>query len=50
MDSTTKAVVTALWLSLGLFVLYPIVRLLWIAFSVDGSFTLANFMPVITIL
>jgi len=41
-------VIATLWLALGVFVLYPAFRLLWIAFWVDGRLSFANFMPVIT--
>ena len=47
-DPATRAVVAMLWLALGIFVIYPALRLLWIAFWVDGRFTLANIAPVIT--
>jgi len=48
LDPLTRAVVAALWLALGIFVLYPAFRLLWLAFWVEGKFSLANFAPVIT--
>lgn len=44
----TRTVVIALWTVLGIFVIYPICRLLWLAFSVNGSFSLVNFAPVVT--
>lgn len=48
LDALTRAVVASLWIALGVFVLYPAFRLLWLAFWVDGSLSLANFAPVIT--
>lgn len=48
LDPLTRAVVAALWIALGIFVLYPAFRLLWLAFWVEGKFSLANFAPVIT--
>lgn len=48
LDSAAKAVVTALWLSLGVFVVFPFVRLLWITFTVDGAPSLGTLIPVAT--
>ena len=48
LDTTTRFVIALLWISLGIFVLYPALRLLGITFWADGRFTLANFSPVIT--
>ncbi len=48
LDFLTRAVVASLWIALGIFVLYPAFRLLWLAFWVNGSLSLANFAPVIT--
>lgn len=48
LDPVTRSVVLALWIALGVFVVYPAVRLLAIAFVVDGHFTLANFAPVVS--
>lgn len=48
LDPAARAVVAALWIALGIFVVYPAFRLLWIAFWVDGRFTLANLAPVLT--
>ncbi len=47
-DFTTRSIVALLWILLGVFVVYPSLRLLWIAFWADGRFTLANFAPVVT--
>ncbi|MDO4937982.1 MAG: iron ABC transporter permease, partial [Sutterellaceae bacterium] len=46
-DLTTKLTVVMLWLLLGVFVVYPLVRLLGMTFWVDGSFTLENLRPFI---
>lgn len=48
LDTTTRLAVALLWISLGIFVLYPALKLLGITFWADGRFTLANFSPVIT--
>jgi iron(III) transport system permease protein len=42
-NPTLAPVLTALWIILILFVLYPAVKLLVITFSADGSFSLQNF-------
>ena len=34
-----------LWVLLAVFVVYPLVRLLAMAFTADGSFTLENLRP-----
>lgn len=44
-DTASKLAVLMLWLLLGVFVVYPLVRLLGMTFWVDGSFTLANLKP-----
>lgn len=44
-DLSTKLTVLMLWLLLGVFVIYPFLRLLGVAFFVDGSFTLDNLKP-----
>ncbi|MEG1912990.1 MAG: iron ABC transporter permease [Cloacibacillus sp.] len=41
-DPALIPVITALWLALGLFVIYPFVKLLLTTFTVDGRFTMAN--------
>lgn len=46
-DAATKLTVLMLWLLLAAFVVYPLARLLLMAFTVDGSFTLANLRPFI---
>ena len=47
-DPALIAAITALWLSLGVFVLYPFVRLLQVTFFADGYFSLASLMRVFT--
>ena len=44
-DVATKMAVLMLWLLLAAFVIYPLSRLLFMAFTADGSFTLANLRP-----
>lgn len=44
-DVVTRLTVWVLWLAMGLFVVYPLVRLLGMTFWVDGSFTLENLKP-----
>ena len=44
-DTASKLAVLMLWLLLGVFVVYPLVRLLGMTFWVDGAFTLANLKP-----
>ncbi|MGN1149091.1 MAG: ABC transporter permease [Sutterella sp.] len=44
-DTASKLAVLMLWLLLGVFVVYPLVRLLGMTFWVDGSFTLENLKP-----
>ncbi|MDY4163199.1 MAG: iron ABC transporter permease [Sutterella sp.] len=44
-DTASKLAVLMLWLLLGVFVVYPLVRLLGMTFWVDGSFTLDNLKP-----
>lgn len=46
-DAATKITVLMLWLLLAAFVVYPLARLLLMAFTADGSFTLANLRPFI---
>lgn len=46
-DAATKLTVLMLWLMLAAFVVYPLARLLLMAFTADGSFTLANLRPFI---
>lgn len=46
-DAATKLMVLMLWLLLAAFVVYPLARLLLMAFTADGSFTLANLRPFI---
>lgn len=46
-DAATKLTVLMLWLLLAAFVVYPLARLLLMAFTADGSFTLANLRPFI---
>lgn len=46
-DAATKLTVLMLWLLLAAFVVYPLARLLFMAFTADGSFTLANLRPFI---
>lgn len=46
-DAATKLTVLILWLLLAAFVVYPLARLLLMAFTADGSFTLANLRPFI---
>ncbi|MEG1602873.1 MAG: iron ABC transporter permease [Cloacibacillus sp.] len=41
-DPALIPVITALWLALGLFVIYPFIKLLLTTFTVDGRFTMAN--------
>ena len=41
-DAATKLTVLMLWLLLAAFVVYPLARLLLMAFTADGSFTLAK--------
>ena len=45
-DPALLPVVVALWLALGLFVVYPFVKLLITTFIVDGRLSLANLMLV----
>ena len=45
-DPALLPVVAALWLALGLFVVYPFVKLLITTFIVDGRLSLANLMLV----
>lgn len=46
-DAATKLTVLMLWLLLAAFVVYPLACLLLMAFTADGSFTLANLRPFI---
>lgn len=46
-DAATKLTVLMLWLLLAAFVVYPLARLLLMAFTADGSLTLANLSPFI---
>jgi iron(III) transport system permease protein len=45
---STRLTVLMLWLLLGVFVIYPFLKLLGAAFIVDGSFTLDNLKPFIS--
>ena len=47
-DKTTQLTVLMLWLLLGVFVVYPLARLLAMTFWADGGFTLANLKPFIS--
>ena len=47
-DPALTAAITALWLSLGVFVLYPFARLLQVTFYADGYFSLASLSRVFT--
>lgn len=44
-DLVTKFTVFALWIAMGVFVVYPLVRLLGVTFWVDGHFTFENLKP-----
>ncbi len=44
-DLVTKFTVLVLWLAMGVFVVYPLVRLLGVTFWVDGHFTFENLKP-----
>ena len=44
-DAATRLTVVMLWLLLAAFVIYPLVRLLLMVFTADGSFTLENLRP-----
>ncbi len=46
-DAATKLTVLMLWLLLAAFVVYPLARLLLMAFTVDGALTLENLKPFI---
>lgn len=46
-DAASRFAVLVLWVLLALFVVYPLVRLLLMAFTADGSFTLENLRPFI---
>ncbi len=46
MDGAVVVLLATLWISLGIFVVYPLVRLLAVTFWVKGSFTLANLRPI----
>ncbi|MDD3708596.1 MAG: iron ABC transporter permease [Aminobacterium sp.] len=48
LDRSLIPVLAVLWALLGLFVLYPLMRLLYIVFIVEGSFTLSNLSEVFT--
>lgn len=47
-DAATKLTVLMLWLLLAAFVVYPLARLLLMAFTVDGALSLANLKPFIS--
>ncbi len=47
-DTATRLSVLMLWLLLGVFVVYPLARLLAMTFWADGGFTLENIKPFIT--
>ena len=47
-DKTTQLTVLMLWLLLGVFVVYPLARLLAMTFWADDGFTLANLKPFIS--
>ena len=44
-DPVTLLTICVLWLAMGVFVLYPIVRLLAMTFIVDGHLTFENLLP-----
>ena len=44
-DPVTLLTICVLWLAMGVFVLYPIVRLLAMTFIVDGHLTFDNLLP-----
>ena len=44
-DLYTQLTVALLWLAMGIFVVYPLVRLLAMTFWVDGHLTFENLMP-----
>jgi iron(III) transport system permease protein len=44
-DPVTMCTVALLWLMMGVFVVYPLFRLLMMTFWVDGSFTFENLKP-----
>lgn len=44
-DPVTLLTICLLWLAMGVFVLYPIVRLLAMTFIVDGHLSFQNLMP-----
>ena len=44
-DAASRFTVLMLWVLLAVFVVYPLVRLLAMAFTADGSFTLENLRP-----
>ena len=48
LDAATRFALAALWIFLGVFVLYPAVKLFAKTFWGDGGLTLENFAPVIT--
>ena len=47
-DPALTSALAALWLSLGLFVLYPFARLLQVTFFADGYFSVASLTRVFT--
>lgn len=47
-DAATRLTVLMLWLLLAAFVVYPLARLLLMAFTVDGALSLANLKPFIS--
>ncbi len=47
-DAAGKLTVLMLWLLLAAFVVYPLSRLLWMAFTVDGALSLENLRPFVT--
>lgn len=47
-DPALIPALVAIWLSLGLFILFPLIRLLSVTFFVDGHFTTANLSAIFT--
>lgn len=47
-DPGLTTLITTLWATLGVFVLYPIARLLFVAFFDNGHFTLSNLIKILS--
>ena len=47
-DATTRLTVAMLWLLIGVFVLYPLCRLLAMAFWGESGFTFENLKPFVS--